>query len=335
MAQAEAVGAQNIVGGQAANIQNADVTFDYSASPFDPRITVVVQRTKARSNPVPTFFVKIFGVTTADIAAKATAEAYNPSGSSTGPTICAGCVKPFVVANCDTSHTTPGNPNCPGQGYFVDPSTGAIMHPGPYPTGVVGQQWVVHYGGGQQGSPSQYQVVDVGCGRGNQVPCIAGCTTQQYACGSTTTTVQGARVGQIRSVDTLIHATGPGPAITGQDTITMNPNGSWTITGGTNNPNPALVGKTITNSDSLVTLPIYDGHTLNPGVQPVTFIGYMQVFIEYTLPQIGSGDIPITVRILNVTGCGNRAGTCGNSSSTVQGGGESLIPVRLVRNPGS
>src|SRR5262249_3043744 len=149
--QAETIGAQNNVGGQAANIQDPDVTFDYSASPFNPRITVVVQRTKARSNAIPTFFVKIFGVTTADIGAKATAEAYNPSGSSTGPTICASCLKPFMLGNCDSSpsHTTPANPNCPGQGYFIDPSTGAIEHPGPYPTGVVGQEWTIHVGGGQ------------------------------------------------------------------------------------------------------------------------------------------------------------------------------------------
>jgi hypothetical protein len=331
--QAETVGAQNQVGGQAANIQDADVSFDYSA-PFNPRITVVVQRTKARSNAVPTFFVKIFGVTTADIAAKATAEAYNPSGSSTGPTICASCLKPFILANCDSNHTTPANPNCPGLGYFIDPSTGAIEHPGKSPAGVVGQEWTIHVGGGPI-SPSQYQVVNVGCGQGNQTPCIAGCTTAVWACGSILNTVQGAKVGQIRpAVNALIHATGSGPG-NGQDTIAMNPDGSWTITGGTNNPNPALVGKTVRNSDSLVTLPIYDGHFVNPGIQQITIIGYMQMFIEWEDQQAQAGDIPITVRILNVTGCGNRTGTCGNSSSTVQGGGGSLIPVRLVRNPGS
>jgi hypothetical protein len=339
---AETVGAQNKVGGQAAGIQDADVTFDYSASPFNPRITVVVQRTKARSNAIPTFFVKIFGVTTADIAAKATAEAYNPSGNSTGPTICAACLKPFMLANCDPTHTTPANPSCPGTaGYFIDPSTGAIEHPGAYSAGVVGQEFTIHWGGGQV-SPSQYQVVNIGCGQGNQVPCIAGCTTAVWACGSTLNTVEGAKVGEIRpAVNTLIHACGTGPpgSPACQDTITMNRDGSWTITGGTNNPNPALVGKAITNSDSLVTLPIYDGHVVNPGIQPVTIIGYMQLFIEWEDQQVqagaGAGDIPITVRILNVTGCGRRTGTCGNSSSTVQGGGGSLIPVRLVRNPGT
>jgi Flp pilus assembly protein TadG len=334
--RAKTVGAQNTVFGQAADIRDSDLSFATDANAAqDPRITVTVQRIAARGNAVPTFFAKILGKNTVDIGAIATAEAYNPSGSANGPTICASCVKPFVLANCDSSHPAPANPNCPGQGYFIDPSTGAIEHSRTYPVGVVGQEWVVHTGGGQQGSPSQYQVVDVGCGSGNQVPCITGCTTSLYACGSTTTTVQGARVGQIRSVNTLIHASGDGPANTGQDTITINPDGSWTVKGGTNNPNPALVGKTIINSDSLVTLPIYDGHTLNPGKQTVTIIGYMQVFIEYLNPQIGSGDIPITVRILNVTGCGNRTGTCGDSSSTVQGGGGSLIPIRLVRNPGS
>jgi hypothetical protein len=332
MQRAETVGAQNKVGGQAADIRNADVTFDYSGSAFNPRITVVVQRTKARGNAMPTFFVKIFGVTTADIAAEATAEAYNPSGSSTGPTICTACLKPFVLPNCDSGRATPANPNCAGQGYFIDPVTGAIAHPGPYPTGVVGEEWVVHL----NPTPSQYDVVNVGCGQGNQVPCITGCTTAQWSCGQTLNTVQGARVGQINTVNTLIHACGSGPPGTPacQDTINTSVT-PYQIKAGSQNPIFPL-NTVITSSDSLVTLPIYDGHALRPGNQnALTIIGYMEVFIEYIGPQTKAGDIPITVTILNVTGCGNRTGTCGNSSSTVQGGGGLLIPVRLVRNPGT
>src|SRR5262245_5277879 len=45
--QAIDVGNQNLVAGQAANIQAGDVTFSYP-SPQEPQITVTVQRTSAR-----------------------------------------------------------------------------------------------------------------------------------------------------------------------------------------------------------------------------------------------------------------------------------------------
>ncbi len=328
------IGGQNNVGGQAANIQGADVTFDFSI-PGDPRITVVVQRTAARGNAMPTFFAKAFGVLSADIRAQATAEAYNPSGSPTGPTICAGCVKPFSMPNCDPDplHAFPVNPACatPGQGYFVDP-TGAIAHPGAYPGGVVGERWTLHYNSG----PSQYSDVDTGCGSGNQTPCISACSSATWACGNTLNTVQGDRAGQIRQgIRDLIHATANG-LNHGQDTINTNVT-PFQITGGSNNPNPAAVGQTITNSDSLVTVVLYDGHSVPPGIQPVIIVGYMQMFIESVSSGAG-GDAEIAAVILNISGCGIRTGQCGNSGGgltggTVQGGNGSLIPIRLIRSP--
>ena len=47
-------GSQNYVGIQAASILPSDVTFDFS-NPANPLISVVVQRTAARSNPMPHF----------------------------------------------------------------------------------------------------------------------------------------------------------------------------------------------------------------------------------------------------------------------------------------
>jgi len=313
------------------------VTFPPPASPAgDPLVSVQVQRTTACGNAMPTFFAKVLGFFSAGVSATATAEAYNPSASPTGPTICAGCVKPFSMPNCDPLHALPLNATCAtaGQGYFIDPSTGAIAHPGPSPTGVVGEQWVLHYNSG----PSQYYGVDTGCGTGDQRPCISTCSSAAWACGNTLSTVQGNRAGQIRQgIEDLIHASATGPNH-GQDTITINPNGTWTITGGTNNPISAMRGQPITNSDSLVSVALYDGHNVPPGSQTVTIVGYMTMFIE-SVAGTGS-DAAITARVVTVSGCGARTGTCGNSGGgstggTVGGGGGSLLPIRLVRTPGT
>jgi len=330
---AEAVGSQNFVGGQPAVILDSDVTFDFSIA-NDPRITVTVARDTAHANPMPTFFAKAFGVKSANVSAKATAEAYNPSGSTNGPTICAKCIKPFLLPNCDPVHTSPPNPLCNGSaGYFIDPNTGAIQHPGPASSGgEFGQTWLLH-SQTQPKVPSQWFLVDVGCGNGNQVPCIEGCTSAAYACGDQLTTVPGKRVGQMEhGINTLIHASGDGPG-QGQDTIDLSSGPPFKITGGSGNPNPAMVGKPIANSSSsLITVPIYDGHGLHPGHDTVTIIGYMQMFVQYIEHKGPSDDI--TATILNVTGCGIRQGQCG-TPTTISGGGGTLIPIRLVRNPGT
>ncbi len=117
--QAAAVGNANKVGGQSPGIVAAtDVTFSSdAASSYNPRVTVLVQRTTANSNPMPTFFLKIFGLQTVDVSAKATAEVYNPTGgTSTSPNICLSCVKPFIADDCDTNHIVPGSePECESQ----------------------------------------------------------------------------------------------------------------------------------------------------------------------------------------------------------------------------
>src|SRR5260370_3628561 len=107
--EAISVGNQNLVGGVSPGIQTSDVIFDFSV-PGDPRITVTVQRTAARGNAMPTFFANIFGISTVDVSAVAKAEAYNPSGATSGPPIGAFCVKPCLLPNCDHSHLTPSNP---------------------------------------------------------------------------------------------------------------------------------------------------------------------------------------------------------------------------------
>ena len=113
--EAQTVAAQNPVGGQAANVlynsasptdpTKTDIVFSYPTKE-EPQISVTVQRTKARGNALPTFFAKIFGVTSLDVVASATAEAFNPSagGASVGISCAA---SRGLCQNCDPSHPVP------------------------------------------------------------------------------------------------------------------------------------------------------------------------------------------------------------------------------------
>lgn len=116
--QADAVAAQNPVMGLAPTPSTVETVYSYP-NPLEPQITVTVYRDATHMDPIPTMFAKIFGINHMNISASATAEAYNPSGSGT-PTA-AGCVKPFLVPNCDpnfpvqigsTEASNYGNPSC-------------------------------------------------------------------------------------------------------------------------------------------------------------------------------------------------------------------------------
>lgn len=328
--QAKAVGSENRVAGQPANIQDADVTFDFSQQ-GDPRVSVRVVRSAARGNAVPTFFAKALGVVSADIAASATAEAYNPSGSSGGPTFCTGCVKPFILPNCDLQHSTPTNPVCPGgnQGYYIQ--NGQIVHPGPVSRGgVIGQQWTFH----SQLVPSQYGELDFeGGGDSAYRQNIASCNAHQYTCGDSIPLLTGKGTGPTsQGIEQLIHANGYGMN-QGQDWMDVNAGPPFPIYAGSTNPlvvtGVLSVGSPISTSDSLVTVPVYDGSPLSSGAGSVTVVGYMQIFINY-VSHTGNDD-SINAYILNIAACQSGGGTCSSGGGTVSGGGQSLIPVRLVR----
>src|ERR1041385_456991 len=136
--QAEAVGNANSIAGVFASIQDSDIAFSYP-SPQEPQITVTAGRS------VPTYFAKVFGIRTSNVSASATAEAYDAAQGSVA--VSAACLKPFLMPNCDPVHTSPKNPSCQGsaaQGYIIDPNTGAVEHPGAYPSGVIGMPWKLH-----------------------------------------------------------------------------------------------------------------------------------------------------------------------------------------------
>jgi hypothetical protein len=84
-------------------------------------------------------------------------------------------------------------------------------------------------------------------------------------------------------------------------------------------------GSSITSSNSIVTVPIYDdtqvpaGFPLNANQAPVTIVGFLQVFIN----GVDTNGNP-NVTVLNVSGCGN------NASSTRSAPGTSPVPIRLI-----
>ena len=96
----------NLVADAAPSVLPGDVTFPNDPSGNPTRVAVSVYRTAARGNAVPTLMGAVIGVTTADIAASATAEA-SPANAET-------CVKPFMIPDKWVEHVdSKDNPDGP------------------------------------------------------------------------------------------------------------------------------------------------------------------------------------------------------------------------------
>ena len=93
------IGGLNTIGGQNANVLATDVTVDLT----NRQVTVNALRTAARGDPMETFFARMFGVTSVDIGATATAEASNAGGIT--------CLLPMALPDRWTEG--PGSPNDP------------------------------------------------------------------------------------------------------------------------------------------------------------------------------------------------------------------------------
>jgi Flp pilus assembly protein TadG len=367
MRRAIAVANQNLISGVSPGVTDTDVSFP-SLSTSDPQIQVVASRNTSHSNAMPTFFVKIFGVNTANISATAKAEAFNPSGTTGN--VGAQCLKPWLLPNCDgnvlhevTSANVPGvgNPNCPDSvtgkysAYYINPSSGDIQNPGSAPTGVQGEQIIIKPGDPTSqttASPGKFWPVFLpagsvatdcpscasssggsGTGSGSlyryNVEC---CNTNTITCGNKTIQpITGNMVGPTeQGVNCLIHQSGTKNSPIGMDIFDP---AAWTITAGTNNP----YGYTgiVTTSDSIVTIPVYDGTPLCPGSScpstvTVNIIGFLQLFIQY---EDGSNQGNVYAYVMNVSSCAQGAGggSTGGGTTPVIAGGSSPIPIRLIQ----
>lgn len=345
-AQAEAVAAQNQIGGQAAAVKT--IACDLTTNPGNPQMTVTVQRVN-----LPTFFARIWGRTASSVTASSTAEAYNPSGFLV-PIQVSG-VKPWLVPNCDPDPLNIGEPNfkCGGKSRFVKAADGSITNGGSFIGKTIEFRRINTGTAPAVSNPpaaSQFYALDVdpsnpptlcpsasgpSCGPvgggDNYIDNIACSSAFKFTCGQTIggspiavlTGVVGTRTRE--GTQCLIHAELAGPG-QGQDVLTPGGGGSPVrIDGGDNNPNLALQGvPNISRSDSIVTVPLYDGGCIGvgPGCSPTTtVVGFLQLGIMQT----ETGPTRVRAVILNAAGCNSTP-----SGTPVSGGGISAIPVRLV-----
>jgi Putative Flp pilus-assembly TadE/G-like len=339
--EAIAAGNQNLVGGQSPGITASNVACDFSRA-GDPLVTVSFTATS------PVFFIKYFGSTynSNNVSATATAEAYDPSGATTGPTFCSGCLKPFLVPNCDYTHllTAGGNSNCPldtatgkHPDYFFTPPNNSITHPGVAPGGVVGELWTLHSNAGpSQWNEIAFDSVPPACKGGETKTgfekSVESCSTKTYTCGSQLCALDGAAFGPNgHSVGCLITygVTCNNQDVTATDSITVNTANTppFTITAGSGNPFFPASSK-ITQSAAIVSVVVFDGIPVPSGGGPVVVVGYMRMFIK-DINHMGPVDNLDTV-ILSISGCGVTGGNCSSGAGTASGGGANLVPIRLV-----
>jgi len=353
---AEATATQNTVSGQAAAVKTIACDFSQAGN---PHITVTIERTQ-----LPTFFARIWRAASNTVTATATAEAFNASGLTTQ--IQVQSVKPWLVPNCAPTAAAGANPNCANAAnvFYVNPADGSINTNLP---SVLGQSILLHrIRGNDNPTSSGYttgkfdnsfyslNVPDVGapvCPSSAAPGCngfsagadpyedsIACASRYQFQCGQavgpggiTVFTDNSADAKTIQRTQCLIHADSSNSLDLGQDQFTVG-TAPVSITAGYNNPNSTLATATtpnISRSDSIVTLPLYDGRQLcfgNPAVctESATVVGFLQLGIMET-----QNSTPVTLQavILNVVGC--KPGATGNP---IVGTGLSPIPVRLIHN---
>jgi hypothetical protein len=275
------------------------------------------------------------------------------------------CVKPMIVPNLDPDNP----PNCTTAtcNKFVNNADGSIKNPG-IGTGVIGETFnlvpdcsptgacnstaaftnppAIVTGSNLQYVPglspaASTAVPSCAAGANAYQQAVAGCDqSTKYQCGVSSAGL-GTNANQVdltenpgiatgdtsTAVECLIHQATKG-VISGQDSLDTGIY-PYQIIAGSGNP-LNVSGSVITSSNSIVSIPIYDGSRLTPNGSnqaPVTIVGFLQVFIK----QINSGavDGSLQVIVLNVAGCGNGSKKVSPNFLT----GTSPVPVRLITAP--
>jgi putative Flp pilus-assembly TadE/G-like protein len=352
------VAEQNQVGGT--NLTSSQITVSFgggtagTTNPTNPTVNVKVQTS------LPTFFARVWGSTQVTVGASATAEAYNPSatssitaGGGTRPTVAPMCVKPWLLPNM-----SPGEPGATNARIF-DPTTGAILDTGllgwvtppggPHlrtdctatahadctgtPPGWVPTAWWYYPGTtdpttGNFPAPSASSVTCSGCtGFNNYQLSIAGCVQTPISCNATVSvdqTPDATRDSETADpVNDMTHATtNKGDSV---DTSVTSP--PFQFLAGDDNPVPGTKGNDVMVSDSLVTVPVINVDSVSglPATYPtVQIIGFVQLFLNpngTASPATGH----IRTQVINLAGCGTTA-----SGTPIIGNGASPVVVRLI-----
>jgi hypothetical protein len=334
-AYAKAVGAQNAIRG--GNVQPSEIIINdsdiqlVSTNPHVFQVTSRVQRTG-----LSTFFATIFGVNAVDVAAVAVARASKSSAASGTPpsyNVGAQCLKPWILQDA-----SPINP--PNKFGVADLGTFVYLHDdqstnGPSKWGIIAP------------CPTYTAPPTVPCDGGNSSTVyydnIVQCNPNTYYCnaGVMINDVPGNKVGKSQDgVRDLINMGGGNQSEgtgNGQDTITWTSPGTadfdYTITGGSGNPIPALRGQTITQSSSIIIVPLTTDAPPSNGQLLVNITGFLKLFITQIHPpnaQPKSAKNQIDALIIGVDHCvGSGPGGNGNPQVTGNSGGIDIL--RLVR----
>jgi hypothetical protein len=323
----------------------------------NPRIQVTVTRTG-----LPRFFARTGGGLSA--SAVATAEAYNPSlDLNPGPPIQIQGVKPWLIFNCNIITTCNGGPAYFTSTYAVarggcfigqlvtlnlmissrqlglgaTPLPAVPPSPCPTPPSETAQFYALDLPA-PASCPSNGAISCNQIGTGppglNYHDNIACSGSFQFGNNQSipmpSAQVDTRSMGNLQArttpgVQCLIHAAGP-DLDQGQDSFATGPTGPpVTITGGSNNPDPALRGVIIHRSDSVVTAPVFNCPTAvacdGSGAMQLQIVGFLQLAIRDVT---AAGDIEAIIL--------NAAGTDPASTGTpVTGAGHSPVPVRLIQ----
>ena len=342
---------QNEVGGRTLNPAEVTVTFN-DAEVTNPRVTVQTKRTD-----LPTFFARLWGNTALTVSASATAEAYNPSGmNALGKAVIPVaplCVKPWLLPNIDPTQAA-------ATGAKIFDANGAIVNPG-----LLGLSWQganpnnlsarcgdcsAGAGGILLPLPGQYypgaidagdfpaptQALPIGSAGFNPYKlAVAGCVQQPISCGAAATlNIDVTGYGPTRDADTfaaaslLMHYKGGVGNTDSIDTAALPSPPPFQFLGGNQNPVANAIATDVLVSDSLVTIPVIDtpGSPPPAPTNPVTVIGFLQVFLNPTGNIMVGPQIPAT--IVNMAGCGP-----GAAGPPILGNGASPVAVRLISSP--
>lgn len=353
--QAELAAKANLISSTPATIQAVSCNFDAAHAGMNPRVTVTVQNAN-----LSVFFSRIWGASRGAVTATATAEAYNASGPS-GRAVGLTNVKPWAVANCDPS----GVQSCPSSsGYFINPADGSILN-----NGFVGTELLLRRetsgslkGEGNGGSgPNVLEMYALNFPNlpaplcpDSGAPSCGNIGSNKYiddiACASTFTFQCGQPIGVGQTITATTSVFGPSPTregtrcvihaeddglAQGQDVLSLGTGPGTppaTITGGFHNPNPSLQGlANISRSDSIVTVPLYDGKPLlgcGGGTCVSQVSGFLQLGVIRTTDI--SSNPQLDVVVLNVVGCNPNLGF--PSANPISPGSVSPVIVRLVKD---
>ena len=338
---------------------NADCSGAGAGFAVNPVVTVTVQSATLPIFFARVFSLMGGNYSGATVSATAAAEAFNPSnlGAAKTPDIIPvqpRCVKPLIIPNKDPNGGTFLNPDGTiansgvkqlGAGVIGESLTltadcrrgqsncigWANLRNNPPQVVTVGASSELEYvPAAVQGTP----IAVPACAVGSFQAAIAGCDqSTAYTCGTPSTTTGATTINLDENpVNPSSDAGDTGTAVqclinqaNGQDSLDTS-NFPFQIKAGAGSPlaQSKVVSSNdiITTSNSIVTLPIYDGTALGAPPNPaVTIVGFLQVFINDI---DGNGHPNVTV--LNVVGCSSNAG---NPPLY----GTSPVPVRLITPP--